>query len=188
MTAAKTTQTTTPEPPAAAVAADAHWTVTRDRLRNRQRPIAPLTICDDLAVKKTLEQARFNVRRIELTLAETPDDADLKKELAAAVTDLEKAKADFDEVAIPLEFQALRRPDFEELKKNHPPTEAQAEDNLVVNVETIGPVLIAACSLDGITVEDAEYYLTEWSEGEAGALFNAAWNVQTGARMDMGKG
>ncbi|MEW1565829.1 hypothetical protein AB0454_22920 [Streptomyces sp. NPDC093509] len=187
MTAAKTRQTT-PEPPAAAVAADAHWAAQREKLRNRQRPIAPLTICDDVAVKKTLEQARWEVRRLELTVTETPDDADAKKELAAANAALEKAQAAFDEVAIRLQFQALRRPDFEDLKKEHPPTEAQAEDNLIVNLDTIGPVLIAACSLDGITAEDAEYYLTEWSEGEAGALFNTVWNIQSGTRMDLGKG
>lgn len=186
MTTTKTTRTV--EPPAAAVSADAHWTATRDRLRNRQRPIAPLVICDDLEVKKALEEARFVVRRITSSLDAEPDDADLKKELAAAQQAFEKAKADFDQVAIRLEFQALRRPDWEDLKKEHPPTEEQAEENLVVNVETLGPVLIASCSLNGITVEDATYYLSEWSEGEASALFNTAWNVQSGARMDVGKG
>ncbi|WP_435606724.1 hypothetical protein [Streptomyces ardesiacus] len=180
--------THTPEPPTAAVAADAHWTATRDRLRNRQRPVAPLTICDDLTVKKNLEEARFLVRRLTASVETEPDDPDLKKELAAAKRALAKAQEAFDREAIVLRFQALRRPDWEDLKKEHPPTEEQAEDSLIVNVETLGPALIAASSMDGITVEDATYYLAEWSEGEASALFNAAWNVQSGARMDVGKG
>lgn len=183
-----TTTKTKPDPPAAAVAADAHWAATREKLRGRHRPIAPLTICDDPDVKKDLEQAKFLVRRVEAQLVESPDDDGLKKDLATATTSLEQAQQAFDEVAIRLQFQALRRPDFEDLKKQHPPTEEQAEENFVVNVETLGPELIAASSLDGITVDDAKYYLAEWSEGEASALFNAAWGIQSGVRMDLGKG
>ena len=181
-----TTKTTTPPP--AAVAADAHWAATRERLRNRQRPIAPLVICDDVDVKKALEEAKFVVRRLTASLEAEPDDADLKKDFAAAQRALDKAQADFDEQAIVLRFQALRRPDFEDLKKNHPPTEAQAEDGYIANPETLGPLLIEASSLDGITAEDAKYYLAEWAEGEANALFSTAWNVQSGVRMDLGKG
>jgi hypothetical protein len=180
--------TATVEPPAAAVAADAHWSATRERLRNRQRPTASLVICDDPDVKKALEEAKWTVRRLTASLEATPDDADLKRDLETAERILAKAQAAFDEIAIVLRFQALRRPDWEDLKKEHPPTEEQAEENLIVNVETLGPQLIAASSLDGITVEDATYFLSEWSEGEASALFNTAWNIQSGARMDVGKG
>ncbi|MYW43048.1 hypothetical protein [Streptomyces sp. SID161] len=182
------TTRTTPEPPAQAVAADAHWAATRDRLRNRQRPTATLVICDDADLKKAVEDARWTVRRLTTQLEAEPDDAALKKDLAAAEKTLAKAQAAFDEEAIHLRFQALRRPDWEELKRSHPPTETEAEEGLAVNVETLGPELIAASSLDGITVDDAKYFLAEWSEGEASALFNTAWNIQAGLRMDLGKG
>jgi hypothetical protein len=182
-----TKNATQPEPPAAAVAADAHWAATRDRLRNRSRPIAPLVICDDTDIKKSLENARFVVRRLEAQLDAEPD-TDLTKDLESARKDLQEAQKAFDEVAIRLQFQALRRPDFEDMKKRHPPTEEQAEDNYVVNLDTIAPELISASSLDGITPEDAKYYLEEWGEGEAAALFNTAWGVQSNTRMDMGKG
>jgi hypothetical protein len=188
MTTTKNTTASSPEPPAAAVAADPHWTATRERLRNRQRPIAPLVICDDVEVKKALEEAKFLVRRLTASLETEPGDADLTKDLATAQKALEKAQAAFDQEAIVLRFQALRRPDFEDLKKEHPPTESQAEDGYVVNPETLGPALIEASSMDGITAEDAKYYLVEWAEGEANALFNTAWNVQSGVRMDLGKG
>lgn len=184
----RTRQTTTPPPPAQAVAADAHWAATRERLRNRQRPTAVLTICDDPTVKKTLEDAKFVLRRIDVGLEETPDDADLKRDRVAAVKALDGAQVAFDKAAIILRFQALRRPDFEDMKRRHPPTESQAEDGFAVNVESIGPELISAASLDGITVDDAKYYLEEWGEGEASALFGTAWNVQSNARMDAGKG
>lgn len=187
MTPTKTTQTK-PEPPAQAVAADPHWTATRERLRNRQRPIAPLVICDDADVKKALEEAKFLVRRLTASLEATPGDPDLKKDLPTAQQALDAAQADFDDAAIVLRFQALRRPDFEDLKKEHPPTESQAEDGYVINPETLGPILVEASSMDGITADDAKYYLAEWAEGEANALFNTAWNVQSGIRMELGKG
>lgn len=183
-----TTTPAKPEPPAQAVAADAHWAATREKLRNRNRPVSSLTICDDLDIKKALEDAKFIVRRLEVQLTDSPDDPELKKDMATATASLAQAQEAFDAVAIRLRFQALRRPDLEDLKKAHPPTEEQAEDNFVFNVETFGPELIAAASLDGITVEDARYYLEEWSDGETNALFSAAWSIQSGARMDLGKG
>ncbi|MGW2739127.1 hypothetical protein ACWC4D_33620 [Streptomyces sp. NPDC001288] len=177
-----------PEPPAAAVAADPHWTATRERLRNRQRPIASLVICDDADVKKALEDAKFLVRNLTAQAEASPDDTVLKKDLVAAQVTLAKAQQAFDETAIVLRFQALRRPDWEDLKREHPPTEEQAEDGLAVNIDTLGPPMVAASSLDGITADDAAYFLTEWSDGECNALFNTAWNIQSGIRMDAGKG
>jgi hypothetical protein len=174
-----TITSTLPEPPAAAVAADPHWTATRDRLRSRQRPTASLVICDDPNVRKALEEAKFIVRSVTASVDASPDDASLKKDLAAAQKTLDAAQAAFDAIAITLRFQAMRRPDFEDLKKNHPPTEEQAEDGLSVNVDSIGPTL---------TADDASYYLDEWAEGEAAAMFSTAWNVQSGVRMDVGKG
>ncbi|MFJ9420683.1 hypothetical protein [Streptomyces sp. NPDC101249] len=186
MTARKTSSP--PQPPAAAVAADAHWTATRDKLRNRARPTTSLTICDDPDLKKQMEESKFVVRRLQAQAEADPSDTSLTRDLDAAQKTLTDVQAAFDEAAIVLRFQAMRRPDFEDLKKEHPPTEAQAEDNLIVNLDTIGPPLVAASSLDGITEDDAAYYLEEWGEGEAAALFNAAWNVQSNTRMDLGKG
>lgn len=191
MSATKSAQSS-PKPPAAAVAAavaaDPHWAATQERLRNRTRPVKALTICDDLEVKNSLETARHLLRRAQSQLADQPNDANLQNVAKAAEADVAAAQEAFDAVAIVLRFQALRRPDFEDLKKAHPPTEAQAEDGDEYNVETLGPELIAAASLDGITVDDAVGYLTDWAEGEAAMLFNTAWFVQSDTRMDLGKG
>ena len=183
-----TSTQTKPEPPVAAVAADPHWTATRERLMNRQRPTASLVICDDPDVKKAFEDAKFVVRSLTAQAEASPDDADLKKDLVSAQVELAKAQKAFDEIAIVLRFQALRRPDWEDLKRQHPPTEDQAEDNLAVNVDTLGPEMVAASSLDGITVDDAKNFFNEWSDGEVNTLFNTVWNVQSGIRMDVGKG
>lgn len=183
-----TTAKTTATPPAAAVAKDPHWAATRERLRNRNRHTAALTICDDLDVRNALETARYALRRLQAEAADRPGDQTVKDAVAIAEQDVATAQAAFDAAAIVLRFQALPRLEFEALKKAHPATEEQAEDGHDLNVEAFGPELIAAASVDGITVDDAREYLDTWSEAEAAALFNAAWNVQETSRMDLGKG
>lgn len=182
------TAKTTPAPPAAVVAKDPHWAATRERLRNRTRHTAALTICDNIDAKTALETARYALRRIQAEAEDRPDDQAVKAAVATAEQDVATAQAAFDAAAIVLRFRALPRLAFEALKKDHPATEEQAEDGHDLNVETLGPELIAAASVDGITVDDAREYLDTWSEAEAAALFNAAWNVQETTRMDLGKG
>ncbi|WP_416520009.1 hypothetical protein [Streptomyces achromogenes] len=181
------TTTSKPAPPQNAVDRDPHWATTRAKLAARKRPIAKMTICDDQQVKDRLATAQYTERRARAAAELEPGNKDLKKALTAAQADLEAAQQAFNEAAIVLRFQGMRRPDFEELKKAHPATEEQAEDGLAFNPETLGPELIAASSLDGITVEEAAEYLTEWSEGEAAQLFDTAWQVQGETRADLGK-
>jgi hypothetical protein len=181
-------KTTSVEPPARAVAQDAHWTATREKLRNRQRPTATMTICDDHQARQDLDEARKAQRRAALQLDADPDNQVLKAALAGMDERLAQAQAAFDDAAIVLRFQALERPAFEALKKEHPPTEEQAEEGLIVNVEAIAPPLIAASSLDGITEDDAQHYLDTWAETEAAQLFQTAWDVQGIVRFDVGKG
>lgn len=180
--------TTAPEPPAEAVARDPHWSATRDRLRARQRPVLSMTICDDHEVKQALAAAETVERRARINAEDDPSDQDAKRLHQAAQRELTKVRKAYEESSIVLRFQAMRRPDFETLKKAHPATEEQAEDGLAFNPETLGPELIAASSLDGITTEEAAEYLTEWSEGEAAQLFDTAWQVQGEVRADLGKG
>jgi hypothetical protein len=177
-----------PDPPKGAVDRDPHWSATRARLAARQRPVLKLTACDDHAVKQRLEAAQYAHRNAQAAAAADPSDTALQKALRAADRELKTAQRAFDDAAIVLRFQALRRPDFEALKKAHPATEEQAERGMAFNPETLGPELIAASSLDGITIDDAQEYLTEWGEGEAAQLFDAAWLVQNETRTGTGKG
>ncbi|MFC8207934.1 hypothetical protein [[Kitasatospora] papulosa] len=187
MTAAKPA-VSKPTPPAAAVAADAHWAATQKRLANRSRPTVALTICDDLDLRVALDTAKSTLRRIKAAAEDRQDDTTGPVAVARAEQDVEEAQAAFDDVAIVLRFRALPRKEFEALKKTHPATEEQAEDGHDINVETLAPELISAASVDGMTVDAAREYLDTWSEAEATDLFNAAWNVQQTTRMDLGKG
>ncbi|MEU9849261.1 hypothetical protein [Streptomyces sp. NPDC047985] len=181
-------KTTAPTPPSAAVAADAHWAATRERLRSRSRPTVRLTICDDHDAKESLAEARFVHQQAQDAADRAPEDEAAKATLRAAATSLTKAQAAVDKASIVLRFQALDRKTYKELLAAHPPTEDQAEDGYAFNLDTLGPVLIAASSLDGITEEDAAEFLDDWSQAEAEALLNAAFGVQREERMDLGKG
>lgn len=179
---------TTPTPPPAAVAKDAHWTATRERLLNRNRATATLTICDDHQVKERLERARRDRFRAKARLDAEPDSKPLAAALAVADEALAAAEEAFEDAAIVLTFRALPRKEFVALREAHPPTEEEAEAGVVVDVESIAPDLIAAASADGLTPDDVRVLLEQWSEGEAAQLFAAAWDVQSDVRMDLGKG
>lgn len=180
--------TTTIEPPADAVAKDAHWASTLEKLRNRARPTLTLTICDDHAAKTALATAQYAERRIKEQAEQDPQSAEAKKAVRTAAAEVKKAQQAVDEASIVLTFQALERTALDELKKQHPPTEEQSEDGYEFNPHTLGPALVAASSTDGLTVEDATVFLETWSDAEANSLFQAAWDVQHESRMDLGKG
>ncbi|MEU8682979.1 hypothetical protein [Streptomyces sp. NPDC048611] len=179
--------TTTAQPPANAVAQDAHWSATLERLRNRQRPTASLRICDDQTAKQALNDAQAEQRRIH-RLYDADTSAEAKKAIRNADTAVTKAQAGVDEASIILSFRALERTALDALKRAHPPTEEQAEDGFEINADTLGPALVAAANTDGMTEEQAREFLDTWSDAEAGALFSTAWNVQLESRLDLGKG
>ncbi|WP_327335127.1 hypothetical protein [Streptomyces anulatus] len=183
-----TRKTAAPKPPAAAVAQDAHWAATRERLRARSRPVLKLTICDDDAAKQAVYAARVAELEAKSEAERSPDDEAAQAAHRTATATLAEAQAALDSASIPLRFQALDRKTYKELLAAHRPTEEQADDGYEFNIDTLGPIIIAASSLDGITEEDAQTFLDEWSTAEAQALLNTAFGVQREERMDLGKG
>jgi len=185
MTARKTAA---PVPPAAAVAQDAHWAATRERLLARTRPVLKLTICDDDDAKRAVNAARFAEQQAKDAAESSPEDEATQAAHREAATALTDAQAALDAVSIQLRFQALDRKTYKALLAAHPPTEEQAEDGYDFNLDTLAPVLIAASSLDGITEEDAQTFLDDWATAEATKLLDTAFGVQREERMDLGKG
>lgn len=181
-------KTAAPKPPAAAVAADAHWAATRERLLARTRPTVLLTICDDPDAKQALHAARFVEQQVRESAEQNPEDEATQAAHRAAVQKVAGAQATLDAASIPLRFQALDRKTYRALVAAHRPTEEQAEEGYEFNLDSLAPVLIAASSLDGITEDDAQTFLDDWAPAEAEALLNAAFGVQREERMDLGKG
>lgn len=184
-----------PEPPAAAVAADAHWAAKRARLSNRTNVTAKLRICDDDQLKEALADAQrthLQAQALVQALTEDPSGADrladAQQALALCDTAVQEAQAAVDEQSTFLFFRALPRPEYEALIKENPPTEEQAEAGEPWNTDTFAPALISASSVDGMPLEDAVYYLDNWGPAEALDLWNAARSVQNTSRMELGKG
>lgn len=178
----RTSTRTKADPPAAAVAADPHWNETLERLRKRQRPVVHLRICDDQDAKAALLEALRNKARTEAREGATGE------ELKKAADTVSTAQAKVNEATITLAFQSLDRRTFKALLAEHRPTEDQANDGYDYNPDTLGPILIAASSMDGITEEDAQFFLDDWAQSEAEGLLNTVFNVQHAERMELGKG
>lgn len=73
-------------------------------------------------------------------------------------------------------IQAISTTAYDKLVAAHPPTNKQRERGDVYDIDTFGPALIAACSLEPrLTVEEASelYESDEWAPGEIGAWFFA---------------
>ncbi|GGU44160.1 hypothetical protein [Streptomyces violascens] len=186
-----------PAPPANAVVLDAHWARKLARLRARQLPEHTLQICDDLAVKKRLEQAKLEAARCRMADAENQRTTSPETEQASA--ELSVAQAEFNDASLSLTFKALPRPVLDGLIKRFPPTETQAEDGDTWNPETFPAALVAAAhierddagqAVEGLTEEEAQDLLDSWPVAESNALFAAAWQAQQIARtttVELGK-
>lgn len=181
------TQNSKPQPPAAAVAADAHWAAKMERLRARQLAETTFVICDDAEVRTRHQRTRHALDLAQAYAKDHPDDTEAAAELATAQTAHDEAKSAYDQVAITLRFRALPRTALEALYKQHQPSEAESDDGKTW-ADSFPPALIAAASVDGMSEDDARELLSAWSLAEADAMFNAAYSVQNTTRADLGKG
>lgn len=182
-----TKNSTRPEPPAAAVAADAHWAAKMERLRARQLAETTFVICDDPDVRTRHQRTKNALELAQAYVKDHPDDTDAAADLAAAQTAFDEAKSAYDQVAIVLRFRALPRTALEALYQQHRASEADSDEGKQW-ADSFPAALIAAASVDGMSEGDAKELLASWSLAEADAMFNAAYSVQNTTRADLGKG
>ncbi|MFI8085931.1 hypothetical protein ACIF6L_34715 [Kitasatospora sp. NPDC086009] len=189
-TTTATAETALPEPPAAAVAADAHWAAKLERLRNRPLATAVLRLWDDVALKTAFNAIEERAARAALMAAATPEDESRRIVAEAAAAELADAKAGADQVATTLTFRALPGSAYPDLVRAHPPTPEQVEEDPEVswNVDTFPAALIAASNTDGIDEELAAEFMRSWGHADRVDLFQAALSVQSQSRGDLGKG
>ncbi|GHE80161.1 hypothetical protein GCM10014715_39420 [Streptomyces spiralis] len=196
------------QPPAAAVAKDAHWSAKMARLRARKLPESTLSICDDEAVKVAVADAALELAKaraaavaecVEQGISEDKREAWVASnpQVVAADVALTRAQDAQAEATLVLTFRALPRPVWEQLLRDHAPTEAQADKGMEYNVDTFPAAVISAChverdesgaEVDGMSVADAQELLDAWPDAEAKALFTAALVVNQTLRADLGKG
>lgn len=182
-----TTTETKPVPPPAAVAADAHWAAKMQRLRDRQLPEAVFVVCDDQDVRTRYQRAQRSLDAAQAYVKDHPDDTQAAADTVTAQTTFDEAKTAYDQVSIPLLFRALPRKAFEELLKQHLPSEAEADEGKEW-ADSFHAALISAASVDGMTETEAQELLDTWSLAEANSLFNSVWGLHQTVRADLGKG
>ncbi|MFJ3630797.1 hypothetical protein [Streptomyces sp. NPDC090112] len=195
-------------PPPSAVARDPHWAAKMQRLRSRRLAERTLSICDDPALKAAVTEAALGLARarteaqtasIEQGIAESSRAGWVaqRPEVFAAEGALADAQQDLDRATERLTFRALPRPAWEQLLREHPPTEAQADAGMEYNVETFPAALIASCHIErdeagaevpSMTEADAQDLLDAWGDSDAKALFTTALVVNQTIRADLGKG
>jgi hypothetical protein len=200
--------TTTVEPPAAAVAKDAHWSAKMARLRARKLPERTLSICDDADAKATVADAALTLAKAraaalaecaEQGIREGQRDAWVASNPAVLAADaaLGRAQDALAEAMLTLTFRALPRPVWEQLLRDHAPTEAQADQGMEYNVESFPAALISAChvehdeaggEVEGMSEAEAQELLDTWADAEAKVLFTAALVINQTLRADLGKG
>lgn len=200
--------TTTVEPPAGAVARDAHWSAKMARLRARKLPSRTLSFCDDEDAKSAVTEAALTLAKAraaalaectEQGIGEDQRDAWVASNprVLAADAALTGAQHVLAGATMTLTFRALPRPVWEQLLLDHAPSEAQADKGMEYNVDTFPAALIAACHVErdaggaeaeGMSEADAQELLDTWADAEAKALFTAALVINQTLRANLGKG
>ncbi|MEV0257715.1 hypothetical protein AB0H82_26090 [Streptomyces sp. NPDC050732] len=178
------------------------------RLKARKLPERALRLCDDDEAKKNATDAALELAKARTTArsasveqgvveAEREQWVISQPEVVAAQLKLDDAERALADVTLVLTFRALPRPAWEQLLRDHPPTEAQADQGMEYNIETYPAALISACHIErdqdgvevpGMTERDAQELLDAWPDSEAKALFTCALLVNQTLRADLGKG
>ncbi|MEU8919515.1 hypothetical protein AB0D10_01090 [Kitasatospora sp. NPDC048545] len=196
------------EPPAAAVAADAHWRAKMAKLRARRLPERTVSICDDDAAKlavtdaqlklaKALAEARTAAAGNGVDAGQVDAYVEAHPQVVIARSFLATAQQHLADATVEVTFRALPRPAWEALLAEHTPTEEQADKGMDYNVLTFPAALIAAShverdtagvEVEGMSAADAQTLLDEWSDSDAKVLFTGAMLVNQHTRADLGKG
>ncbi|MGW1798642.1 hypothetical protein ACWCQN_22315 [Streptomyces sp. NPDC001984] len=179
--------TTSIEPPAGAVAKDAHLAAKMARLRARKLPERTLSICDAEDAKTAVTDAALALAKARAAaLAECAEQGIREDQRAAWVASnlhvlaadaaLNGAQEALEAATLALTFRALPRPVWEQLLREHAPSEAQADQGMEYNVETFPAALISACHVerdeagevvDGMSVADAQELLDTWADASS---------------------
>lgn len=174
-------------------------------MASKTRQVRPVPTFDHLAKKKPTElrdwipldqevaealvTARNERDRQELLHSDDPDNPARVEANKVFESAIDAVKASSVEVV----FRALPQPKFKQLKRAHPPTDAQVAESEKayggrpdINIDTFTPVLISACCVQPeMTPEQVESLVTEygWSEAEIQHLYIMALRVNEGRNV-----
>lgn len=181
------------------MARDPHWAAKMARLRARRLPERTVSFLDDQDLKQRVTDAALDMAKartsalgraseMEVPAGERETWAVGQPDVLAAQAALDEARRALAAGTLTLTFRALPRPAWEQLLREHTPTEEQADLGHEYNVETFPAALVSASSVDGMSEAEAQELLDSWSDADAKALFTAALLVNQTMRADLGKG
>ncbi len=175
----------------------------RAQRAKKQKVRTTVWIGSDMELAQRLRDAKGRRVRLEGAIAVRGDDATEsdRRNLASLNEEISKLEEEARETSIKFVFEAIGRKRFEQLKNEHPPTEAQtadaikAEEALEFNPDTFPAALIEACCVEPEREPgELEEWIRddpddEWNITEVQELFQAAVMVNmTAPRYDLGKG
>lgn len=154
----------------------------------------PLPVCLDARLHHAVDDAEKKLREATVMAQIRQEDPEVLEALEEAKAALEAAKEARKAKTAVFIFRALGRKEIEDLERQHKVTKEQVSAyrdecrTMQVppnsppnyNFETFPPALMAASSkVPVMTLEEATelWNSTEFSKGELGAIFQAAWSV-----------
>lgn len=184
---------------------------TYDRLKKKQARTAnvPVYLDDDLAQQVADLDAEIEKDRLYLARIRSNKSVDEERqaEYEDRVAKRDELAEELEEVTVTMRFAALGRAKLEELLEEHPPTqkdkdeaEKQGGNPPDFNNETFPPALVALSCVEPADLAKGEWLdeeqdpprrrfpraeelFDEWNASELGAIFGAAWNVNTTRRV-----
>lgn len=181
---------------------------TWDHLKSQKKPVTvevPIAFDSEVADELNLAQDQFDEKERLYRVASLKDETTMQmltrleseREDARAV--LEEVKARAAEVTVTFKFRSLGRTAFEELLRDHPPSDtdkekakAKGEDPPNFSFESFPIALVAnSCIEPELSIDNVKemWQSEDWNESELITLFNAAFMVnQTRRVVDLGKG
>ena len=183
---------------------------TFDRLRSRKKAAtAHVDIPLDPHAAEEHARAEQKVGNLKLRLEALRDDSPMRErtetELDEAQAELDAARETLEESAARFVFKALGGKEYDDLKKDHPPTDEQlatwkkevGNGRPAVNFDTFYAALVSACLID-VDGEEVEWTPAQvqvlfddpdWNANEIGRLIGTAQAVNESSRVvDLGKG
>jgi hypothetical protein len=145
------------------------------KLKAKKRQSATHEVVLDHAPLEALRDARLKVESART----------FGRDVEAAEREVTDAEAAVAASTVVLHLRALSRDAYEQLLREHPPTEKQKADRESYDLTTFMPALIAATLVDPESEEpvfdasEVSELIADWNQAETATLWNAAVSVCT---------
>lgn len=174
---------------------------TRDHLRSKPRSKLVVEVHLDPETVQALAEADEAIGKALLRVTESPKPAGADKALKQAQEARDAAKAALDETTEEILLQSVGRKRYEDIQRQHPPTDRQLEEwaeqvekadekyrHLIQrpphDVDTFAVALLAASAVEPtLTEDDVNAILDEWSPAEGMRLKMAVFQVNNGSEL-----